>query len=138
LTLEVKTTEAKRRLPPLDVDYYSTSFKRCELMPYIGNTYDLIYKTVCQIPFGKVATYGQIADLSGLAGKARLVGYALYRIDPQISDVPWHRVINAKGEISNSPFRNGGDYLQRSLLEQEGIIFSPTDKINLSEYRWCP
>jgi methylated-DNA-protein-cysteine methyltransferase related protein len=91
-----------------------------------------------QIPLGKVATYGQIAELSDLAGKARLVGYALYRVDPQTSNVPWHRVINAKGEISNSPFRNGGDYLQRSLLEQEGIKFSRSGKINLRQYRWYP
>lgn len=103
-----------------------------------ANTYDRIYKIVCQIPYGKVATYGQIAELSDLAGKARLVGYALFRIDPQTSDVPWHRVVNAQGQISESPFRNGGDYLQRSLLEREGIKFSPKGKINLREYRWQP
>jgi methylated-DNA-protein-cysteine methyltransferase-like protein len=102
------------------------------------STYDRIYKTVHQIPEGKVATYGQIAELTNLAGKARLVGYALYRIDPQTSDVPWHRVVNAKGEISQSPFRNGGDYLQRSLLEQEGVQFSPQGKINLRADRWQP
>ncbi len=101
------------------------------------NTYDRIYETVRQIPQGKVATYGQIAELSNLAGKARVVGYALFRVDPQISDIPWHRVVNSKGEISESPFRNGGDYLQRSLLEQEGIKFS-RDKINLRDYRWQP
>ena len=99
------------------------------------NTYDRIYETVRQIPQGKVATYGQIAELSNLAGKARVVGYALFRVDPQTSDIPWHRVVNSKGEISESPFRNGGDYLQRSLLEQEGIKFI-RDKINLRDYRW--
>jgi methylated-DNA-protein-cysteine methyltransferase related protein len=50
--------------------------------------------------------------------------------------VPWHRVINAKGEISESPFRQGGDYLQRSLLESEGIEFSAEGKINLRSHRW--
>ncbi|WP_051038158.1 MGMT family protein [Thalassoporum mexicanum] len=100
------------------------------------NTYDRIYEMVRQIPIGKVATYGQIAELANLAGKARLVGYALYQIDPQTSDVPWHRVINAKGEISYSPLRRGGDYFQRSLLEQEGIEFDPVGKINLRQYRW--
>ncbi len=102
------------------------------------NIYDRIYDYVRQIPEGKIATYGQIADMASLFGKARLVGYALFRVDPQTSDIPWHRVVNAKGEISQSPFRNGGDYLQRSLLEQEGIEFSTTGKINLSEYRWHP
>jgi methylated-DNA-protein-cysteine methyltransferase-like protein len=102
------------------------------------NVYERIYNTVRLIPVGKVATYGQIAELSNLAGKARLVGYALYRVDMQKDDIPWHRVVNAKGEISRSPLRYGTDYLQRSLLESEGIIFSDAGKINLQEYLWRP
>ncbi len=65
------------------------------------STYDQIYAVVRQIPEGQVATYGQVAELAGLGGKARLVGYALYRVDMRSSDIPWHRVINAKGEISH-------------------------------------
>jgi methylated-DNA-protein-cysteine methyltransferase related protein len=102
------------------------------------SVYDRIYDIVRQIPQGKVATYGQIADLSNLFGKARLVGYALYQIDIPTSDVPWHRVINAKGQISYSPLRRGADYLQRSLLEQEGIMFNPEGKIDLQQYLWKP
>ncbi|PMB53705.1 methyltransferase [Fischerella thermalis CCMEE 5201] len=102
------------------------------------STYDEIYKIVCQIPQGRVATYGQVADLAQLYGKARLVGYALYRVDTVSSNIPWHRVVNAKGEISHSPLRHGGDYRQRILLEQEGIQFSPEGKINLREYLWQP
>ncbi len=64
-------------------------------------TYDQIYAVVRQIPEGQVATYGQVAELAGLGGKARLVGYALYRVDMRSSDIPWHRVINVKGEISH-------------------------------------
>lgn len=101
------------------------------------STYNNIYQIVRQIPKGRVATYGQVADLANLYGKARLVGYALYRVDIR-SDIPWHRVINAKGEISYSSLRHGADYLQRSLLEQEGIRFSPEGKINLQEYLWLP
>ncbi len=101
------------------------------------NTYDRIYETVKRIPYGKIATYGQIATLAGLPRRARLVGYALFRVSPD-SDVPWHRVINAKGEISESPFRDGNDYLQRALLEAEGIAFNPTGKINLSLHQWQP
>ena len=97
--------------------------------------YDRIYATVCKIPFGKVATYGQIADLAGLYGKARLVGYALFRV--QIADdIPWHRVVNAKGEISYSFKRQGGDYLQKVLLEEEGVEFKSSGKIDLKKYRW--
>lgn len=101
-------------------------------------TYDLIYQTVRQIPYGKVATYGQIADLAGLYGKARLVGYALSRVDPDLDNIPWHRVVNAKGEISYSSLRRGGDYLQKHLLEAEGIEFDAEGKISFSRYRWEP
>lgn len=99
------------------------------------SAYDAIYAVVRQIPKGRVATYGQIAQLAHLPGQARLVGYALYRVD-RSSDVPWHRVINARGEISDSPHRRGSDDLQRSLLEQEAIAFSPSGKIRLSKYQW--
>ena len=97
--------------------------------------YDRIYATVKLIPAGKVATYGQIADLAGLYGKARLVGYALFRVELK-DNIPWHRVINAKGEISYSFQRKGGDYLQKVLLEKEGIEFKGNGKIDLKKYRW--
>lgn len=102
------------------------------------SSYDQIYAIVRQIPAGYVATYGQVAELANLPGQARLVGYALYRVDMDLAEIPWHRVINAKGEVSESPFRHGTDYLQRSLLEQEGICFSPKGKVDLSQYRWKP
>ncbi len=101
------------------------------------SSYDRIYAIVRQIPHGKVATYGQIADLAQLYGQARLVGYALYRVDKH-TEIPWHRVINAKGEISESSLRLGSDYVQRSLLEAEGIEFDAHGKINLKVYRWQP
>jgi methylated-DNA-protein-cysteine methyltransferase related protein len=101
------------------------------------SAYDAIYAVVRQIPVGRVATYGQIAELADLPRQARLVGYALYRITPDL-EVPWHRVINAQGEISESPFRHGDDQLQRVLLEQEGVQFSARGKVNLRQYRWQP
>ncbi|MEB3210375.1 MAG: MGMT family protein [Leptolyngbyaceae bacterium] len=102
------------------------------------SSYDAIYQVVRQIPKGKVATYGQVADLANFPGQARLVGYALFQVDMQTSDVPWHRVINAKGEVSHSPLRRGTDYLQRSLLEDEGIEFNANNKIDLRQYLWNP
>ncbi|MGB3136465.1 MAG: MGMT family protein [Nodosilinea sp.] len=100
-------------------------------------TYERIYAVVRQIPRGKVATYGQVAELAGLVGKPRLVGYALYRVDTDL-DIPWQRVINAKGEVSQSPRRNGSDYVQRVMLEGEGIPFDRYGRIDLSQYRWHP
>ncbi|MGF1568451.1 MAG: MGMT family protein [Nodosilinea sp.] len=101
-------------------------------------TYERIYAIVRQIPPGQVATYGQVAELAGLIGKPRLVGYALYRVDMEADDVPWQRVINAKGEVSYATVRNGADYLQRAILEDEGIEFDPRGRVDLSRYRWRP
>jgi methylated-DNA-protein-cysteine methyltransferase related protein len=99
--------------------------------------YQIIYDVVRKIPAGKVLTYGQVAELAGLYGKARLAGYALFRVELE-SDIPWQRVVNAKGEISYSEARCGGDYLQKTLLEQEGIEFKANNCIDLKKYRWQP
>ena len=98
--------------------------------------YPKIYDVVRLIPYGQVATYGQIAELAGLIGKPRVVGYALYRVTDQ-DDIPWHRVINAKGEVSRSSLRDGNDDLQQILLEGEGIVFKKT-KLDMVQYRWKP
>ncbi len=96
--------------------------------------YELIWSFVRKVPPGRVATYGQIAELAGLEGHARQVGYALHNL-PAGSDVPWHRVINAKGEISP---RSAGDSheLQRMLLEAEGVEIDLLGRIDLKAYRW--
>jgi methylated-DNA-protein-cysteine methyltransferase related protein len=112
------------------IDFY-------DVLIIMSNAYDRIYAIVRQIPAGKVATYGQVAQLAGYDRGARLVGYALFRVAPAM-DVPWHRVINAQGEISRSPFRQGDDDLQRSLLEGEAVVFDGHDRVNLAKYRWTP
>ena len=88
-----------------------------------------------EIPKGWVATYGQVAARAGLPRRARLVGYVLQQLDAG-ADVPWHRVVNAKGEVSYSPSRNGGDALQRRLLEREGIVFDRNGRFDLERVRW--
>ncbi len=98
--------------------------------------YCKIYDIVSQIPYAQVATYGQVADLAGLRGKPRVVGYALYRITTD-TQIPWHRVVNAKGEISRSSLRDGNDDLQQLLLKEEGIAFVK-GKLDLKKYRWQP
>jgi len=98
------------------------------------SNYQKIYDVVRQIPRGKVATYGQVAQLAGLGGHARMVGYALHNL-PENSGIPWQRVINAKGQISFPPDSAHWN-LQRALLEAEGIRFDEDDKISLACYRW--
>ena len=98
--------------------------------------YDWIFSVVSRIPRGRVATYGQIADLAGISGQPRRVGYALSAL-PKNSGVPWHRVINAKGEISLRS-KSGPEALQRKLLKQEGVIFSRDGRISLDRFQWQP
>jgi methylated-DNA-protein-cysteine methyltransferase related protein len=74
------------------------------------SAYEDIYHVTRQIPRGKVATYRQIAYLCGRERQARLVGYALHRVDLKNDDIPWQRVVNARGEISYSSLRRGSDY----------------------------
>ncbi len=100
-----------------------------------GN-YKKFYAVVRRIPEGRVATYGQVAELAGLPGHARQVGYALHAL-PEGSNVPWQRVINAKGEVSERQVP-GANNLQRALLEQEGVRFDSRDRIDLKAFRWSP
>ena len=98
-----------------------------------------IYAVVRRIPRGRVATYGQVAELAGLPGQARLVGYALAAV-AEGSSLPWHRVINAEGRVSA---RGGGEgagatMLQRLRLEQEGVTFGPGARVPLARFRWAP
>ncbi|MFZ9462870.1 MAG: MGMT family protein, partial [Vulcanococcus sp.] len=78
-----------------------------------------VWRMVEQIPPGRLATYGQIAELIGAWGCARQVGWALRRL-PLPSSVPWQRVVNASGRIAMSPSREGSDWIQRELLLAEG------------------
>lgn len=93
-----------------------------------------IHRVVSRIPRGRVATYGQIARLAGLPGQARLVGYAMHAV-PAGSNIPWQRVVNAKGEIS-LPGESGKR--QRALLEREGVRFDARGRIPLATYQWRP
>ncbi len=98
--------------------------------------YARIYAVVRRIPRGRVSPYGQVARLAGLGGHARQVGYALHAL-AEDDGVPWHRVINARGEIS--PRANPGcDALQRQLLAREGIAFDRRGRIDLERYQWRP
>ena len=83
-----------------------------------------------------MATYGQIARLCGYPRHARQVGYALAALS-QDTDVPWHRVINAKGEVSQRRMP-GADEYQRLLLEDEGVVFDAQGRVSLEECLWCP
>ncbi len=99
-----------------------------------------VHRVVRSIPSGRVATYGQIARILGKPRAARTVGWALHAL-PEGSDVPWQRVISARGIVSlgagglhGSPCT--GAALQRALLEEEGVVFDSQGRCDLDIYGW--
>ena len=96
------------------------------------NTFELIYDVVCQIPPGRVATYGQVAMLAGNPRWSRVVGYALHA-NPRPGQIPCHRVVDRFGRVS-SAFAFGGQNRQIELLQQEGIEFTPDGRVDLKKY----
>ena len=102
-----------------------------------GDSYRRIYVVVSRIPRGRVATYGQVAVLAGLQGRARLVGYALNALR-EGSGIPWHRVVNARGQISERAGEGPAEVLQRLRLERERVRFDDRGRIALDRLRWRP
>ncbi len=94
-----------------------------------------IWKTVASIPRGYVATYGQIADLAGCGRAARMVGRSMSKA-PASKKLPWHRVINASGQIS-LPVDSKGYITQRERLLSEGIVFRGK-RVDLKTFQWQP
>lgn len=90
-----------------------------------------VYAVVRRVPRGRVVTYGQIARALGMPHGARTVGWAMRACE---GDVPWHRVVNARGEISVRP--TAGFHEQRARLQAEGVRFDRLGKIDLDRYGW--
>jgi methylated-DNA-protein-cysteine methyltransferase-like protein len=93
-----------------------------------------ILRAVKQIPPGFVSTYGRVAAAAGYSGRARLVGHVL-RTCPLAEGVPWHRVVNGAGRVSERP-GTGADQQQRRLAA-EGVELDAGGRIDLSVYLWC-
>lgn len=102
-------------------------------------TYQKIWSVVQLIPTGKVASYGQIADLAGLPGRARLVGKSMQFIPKEGNNnqpVPWYRVLRSSGQLA---FALGSEDFERqkALLMDEGI-FLKGRTVSLKLYQWQP
>lgn len=110
-----------------------------EIRRMIAESYDLvtdsptrrIYEAVKRIPRGKVATYGQVAEMAGEKKMARAVGNALHK-NPEPDVIPCYRVVNAKGELSGE-FAFGGAGRQAELLQKDGIVVE-NGRVDLGKY----
>jgi len=106
---------------------------------HVAKLYRSIYAVVRRIPTGHVATYGQVAELAGLPGGARVAGAALKTSKPS-DRLPWQRVIGKAGKnrgriAIHDPV---GAAVQRQLLDREGVLISDTGLIALDRYGWLP
>ena len=94
-----------------------------------------LYGVLAAVPPGRVVTYGQLAELAGLPGSARIVGRILSNL-PEGTKLPWHRVINAAGKISlgedNPSFK-----IQRARLQEEGVVLN-NNRVSLKKFNWQP
>jgi len=92
-----------------------------------------VYDIVSRIPEGQVATYGQIAFMAGNPYASRIVGYAMSRAPSE--QLPCHRVVNKQGKMAPDQVFGGQD-IQRSMLEQEGVTFKPNGCIDMKKHLW--
>src|SRR6185295_9398749 len=110
-----------------------------EMTEHVAQLYRSIYAVVRRIPTGQVATYGQVAELAGIPGGARVAGAAL-KVSKPAQRLPWQRVIGKAGKTRgriaiHDPVGAG---VQRQLLEREGVIIGDSGLIALDRYGWLP
>lgn len=110
-----------------------------EMAAHVAKLYRSIYAVVRRIPTGRVATYGQVAELAGIPGGARVAGAAL-KVNTPENHVPWQRVIGKAGKnrgriAIHDPV---GAAVQRQLLDDEGVTIGDTGLIALDRYGWLP
>ena len=92
-----------------------------------------VIRIISSIPSGKVLSYGRVATMAGAPRGARQVARILHSMSRK-HDLPWHRVINVKGEISLPKY--GGYDEQKARLQHEGVEFDNKDRVDLDKYLW--
>jgi methylated-DNA-protein-cysteine methyltransferase-like protein len=97
--------------------------------------FDRVYKVVSKIPYGKVTTYGAIAEVCGIKSAARTVGWAVN--SAKESALPCHRVVNRNGELTGK-LHFGDPNLMEELLRSEGILFTENGKVIMHKHFWNP
>lgn len=97
--------------------------------------FDKVYKVVAKIPYGKVTTYGAIAEICGIKSSARTVGWAIN--GAKESGLPCHRVVNRNGELTGK-LHFGDPNLMEDLLRSEGVEFTQKGNVNMKKFFWKP
>ena len=105
------------------------------MKPETLHFYDKVYEVVRQIPYGKVTSYGAIANVLGAKRSARLVGYAMNNAHDK--NVPAHRVVNRNGLLTGKHHFQG-THLMQQLLESEGVIVRNDQIQNFESVFWDP
>ena len=104
-------------------------------MAYEIKKAEKIWKTVCKIPHGKVSSYGFIADLSGLPGRARLVGKVI-QYAPHKMNVPWYRILKSNGQLAFAAGSTQAEK-QKGLLQEEEVVVL-NNRVNIKQFGWKP
>jgi len=114
----------------------SFSRQNIEVKTRMASPFEEVYSVVKRVPRGHVATYGQVSRLLDGRFSAVFVGWALHGIPEGRDDIPWHRIVNAKGGISTRQVLGYAPDLQKQLLIEEGIEFDGEDRCDLSRFQW--
>jgi methylated-DNA-protein-cysteine methyltransferase related protein len=96
--------------------------------------FNKVYEITKKIPYGKVTTYGHIAEACGIKSAARTVGWALNGCG---QDIPAHRVVNRYGALTGK-IHFGDPNLMEELLKSEGVEFDKNGCVNLEKHLWIP
>ncbi|TVO75198.1 MGMT family protein [Sedimenticola selenatireducens] len=97
--------------------------------------HERIWRTVLVVPEGRVASYGQIADLAGLPGRARMVGKVL-GLAPDELNVPWYRILRSDGRIAFPAGSESAERQKQRLQEEDVVVLR--NRVKLAEFGWKP
>ena len=110
-----------------------------DLTAHVRALYRSIYQVIRRVPYGQVATYGQVAELAGIPRGGRVAGAAL-KVSKGADGLPWQRIVGKSGKTRGRIAIHDpvGAAIQRQLLEDEGVTIGDTGLIDLGEYGWLP
>jgi len=106
-------------------------------MPLKESFFDDVYEVVLHIPYGRVTSYGAIAEYLGLRGSARMVGWAMNASHRSVNNVPAHRVVNRNGLLTGKHHFGGPDVMKQ-LLQSEGIKVKDNKVVKFEKLFWDP